>query len=97
MPDISMAFNYSMFKFPFKSENVGRERGKLQKFEYEDNEKSFFCKIESIFYVPKGFLLVIYIKTADRGLNVKYILANIFSHATCLQFKNDCSLFRCLY
>ena len=91
-----MAFNYSMFKFPFKSENVGREREKLQKFEYEDNEE-FFLQNKSIFYIPKGFLLVIYIKTADTGLNVKYILANIFSHATCLQFKNDCSLFRCLY
>lgn len=41
MSAISMAFNYSMFKFPFKSENVGREREKLQKFEYEDNEEFF--------------------------------------------------------
>ena len=60
-------------------------------------KRVFFCKIKGIFYILKGFLLVIYIKTADTGLNVKDISANIFSHATCLQFKNDCTLFRCLY
>ena len=50
---ISMAFNYSMFKFPFKSENVGREREKLQKFEYEDNEE-FFLQNKKHFLYSEG-------------------------------------------
>ena len=42
--------NYSTSIFPFKSGRCGKEWRKLQKFEYLENEKSFFNEIKNIFY-----------------------------------------------
>ena len=41
--------NYSTYICPFESRKCGKERGKLQKFEYLENEKSFLDEIENIF------------------------------------------------
>ena len=42
--------NYSTSICHFESEKCGKEGKKLQKFEYLENEKSFFNEIKSIFY-----------------------------------------------
>ena len=42
--------NYSISIYPFEYGKCGKERKKLQKFEYLENEKSFFDKIKNIFY-----------------------------------------------
>ena len=42
--------NYSTSIYSFESGKCGKEGKKLQKFEYLDNEKSFFDEIKNIFY-----------------------------------------------
>ena len=42
--------NYSTSICPFESGKCGKEGKKLQKFEYLENEKSFFDEIKNIFY-----------------------------------------------
>ena len=42
--------NYSNFIFPFKSRKCEKEGGKLQKFEFLDNEKSPVDGMKSIFH-----------------------------------------------
>ena len=42
--------HYSPFICPFKSGKCGKEGKKLQKFEYLENEKSFFDEIKGIFH-----------------------------------------------
>ena len=42
--------NYSSSIRPFESGNCGKEGGKLQKFEYLENEKSFLDEIKNIFH-----------------------------------------------
>ena len=39
---------------PFVSEKCGKKRKKLQKFEYLENEKSFFDEIKILFIVLEG-------------------------------------------
>ena len=41
---------YSTFNCPFESGKCGKEGGKLLKFEYLDNEKSFLDEIKCIFH-----------------------------------------------
>ena len=54
--------NYSTSICPFDSGKCGKEEGKLQKFEYLVNEKSFFDEI-NISYSFEGLLLGEKIKT----------------------------------
>ena len=42
--------NYSSSIDPFESGKCGKEGKKLQKFEYLENEKSFFDEIKNTFY-----------------------------------------------
>ena len=42
--------NYSTSICPFESGKSGKERKKLQKFEYLENEKSFFNEIKNTFH-----------------------------------------------
>ena len=42
--------NYSTSTCPFESGKCGKERKKLQKFEYLEKGKSFLDEIKSIFY-----------------------------------------------
>ena len=44
----SWHLNYSTSTCPFGSGKCGKERGKLQKFEYFENEKSFLDEIKNI-------------------------------------------------
>ena len=41
---------YSIFSIFLKSKNVEQERGKLQNFDYFDNEKSILSEIKNILY-----------------------------------------------
>ena len=50
----SWHLNYSTSTCPFGSGKCGKERGKLQKFEYLENEKSFLDEIKKHFIVLKG-------------------------------------------
>ena len=51
--------NYSTSTCPFESGKCGKERKKLQKFEYLENEKSFLDEIKNIFsQFLKGYHLV---------------------------------------
>ena len=51
--------NYSTAICPFESEKEGKEGKKLQKFEYLQNEKSFFGEIKNFFpKFIKGYHLV---------------------------------------
>ena len=50
--------NYSTSICPFESGNCGKERKKLQKIEYLENEKCFLDEIKSIFQFVKGYHLV---------------------------------------
>ena len=43
--------NYSTSICPFESGKFGKEGKKLQKFEYLENEKSFFDEIKNIFHI----------------------------------------------
>ena len=43
--------NYSTSTCPLESGKCEKERKKLQKFEYLDNEKSFFDEIKNIFFI----------------------------------------------
>ena len=45
---------FSTFIFPFESRKSGKEGEKLQKFEYQKNEKSFLIEIKSIFHSFEG-------------------------------------------
>ena len=45
---------YSTSICPFESGNCGKEGKKLQKFEYLENEKSFFDEIKTFSIVFKG-------------------------------------------
>ena len=45
---------YSTSIHPFESRNCGKEGKKLQKFEYLENEKSFFDEIKTFSIVFKG-------------------------------------------
>ena len=47
---INDIINYSISIFSLKSGNCGKERKKLQSFEYLEKEKSFFDKIKNNFY-----------------------------------------------
>ena len=42
--------NYSTSICPFESGKSGKEEEKTQKYEYLENEKSFFDEIENILY-----------------------------------------------
>ena len=42
--------NYSTFTCPFESGKCGKEVKKLQKFEYLENDKSFFDEIKNVFH-----------------------------------------------
>ena len=42
--------NYSTSTCPFESGKCGKEREKLQKLEYLENEKSFLDEIKNIFH-----------------------------------------------
>ena len=44
----SWHINYPTSTCPFKSEKCGKEKKKLQKFEYLQNEKSFLDEIKNI-------------------------------------------------
>ena len=46
----SHIINYSTSICPFESGKSGKEEEKTQKYEYLENEKSFFDEIENIFY-----------------------------------------------
>ena len=46
--------NYSTSICPFVFGKCGKEREKLQKFEYLENEKSFLDEIKDTFIVFKG-------------------------------------------
>ena len=50
--------NYSTSFCPSESGKSGKEEGKIQKFGYLENEKSFLDKIENIFQFLKGYHLV---------------------------------------
>ena len=41
--------NYTTSIYPFKSGKCGKERTKLQRFEYLENEKSFLDEMKNIF------------------------------------------------
>ena len=45
----------------------------LQNIEYFKNEKSFLGKVESIFHIFKGFLLVKYRMIADISFKIFYL------------------------
>ena len=45
--------NYSTSICPFESGKCGKEGKKLQKFEYLENEKSFFDEIKTFFSLVK--------------------------------------------
>ena len=42
--------NYSTSICPFESGNCGKERKKIQKFEYFENEMRFLDEVKNIFY-----------------------------------------------
>ena len=42
--------NYSTSICPFESRKCGKEEGKIQKFEYLENRKSFLDEIKNIFH-----------------------------------------------
>ena len=46
--------NYSTSTCHFESGKCGKERKKLQKFEYLENEKGFLDEIKTFFIVFKG-------------------------------------------
>ena len=46
--------NYSTSTYPLESGKCGKERKKLQKFEYLKNEKSFLDEIKTFFMDFKG-------------------------------------------
>ena len=46
--------NYSTSICPFESGKSGKEEGKIQKFEYVENGKSFLDEIKNIFTVLEG-------------------------------------------
>ena len=46
------------FRLPFWIWKFGKEGKKLQKFEYLENEKSFFDEIKNIFQFWQGYHLV---------------------------------------
>ena len=48
------AANYSTSTCPLESGKCGKERKKLQKFEYLENEKSFLDEIKTFFMDFKG-------------------------------------------
>ena len=48
--------NYSTSICPFESGNCGKEGEKLQKFEYLENQKSFFDEIKSIWWKNKNLI-----------------------------------------
>ena len=50
MQAIHDIINYSSSSCPFESGRCGKEGKKLQKFEYLNNEKSFFDEIKNIFH-----------------------------------------------
>ena len=55
-----------VFNFHFESENLGKERGGIQKFEDIENENNFLDEINRIFsQFFKSFLSVKYNKIAD--------------------------------
>ena len=43
--------NYSASICPFESWKSGKEKEKIQKYEYLENEKSFLHEIKNIFYI----------------------------------------------
>ena len=49
-----MTSNYSTSICPFESGKCGKERQKLQEFEYLENEKSFVDEIKNIFIFFEG-------------------------------------------
>ena len=49
--------NYTISICPFQSKKCGKEGKKLQKFEYVENEKSFFDEIKNIFYNFLGAII----------------------------------------
>ena len=46
--------NYSTSACPFESGKCGKERKKLQKFEYRESKNSFLDEIKNIFIVFEG-------------------------------------------
>ena len=50
--------NYSTSFCPSESGKSGKEEGKIQKFGYLKNEKSFLDEIKNIFQFLKGYHLV---------------------------------------
>ena len=50
--------NYSTSICPFEFGKSGKEKEKIQKFEYLGNEKSFLDEIKNIFQFFKGYHLV---------------------------------------
>ena len=50
MQDNLWHLNYSTSIFPFESGKCGKDGKKIQKFEYLENEKSFFDEIKYIFH-----------------------------------------------
>ena len=54
MQDNLWHHKYSTSTCPFESGKCGKERKKIQKFEYLENEKSFFDEIKTFFIVFEG-------------------------------------------
>ena len=54
MQDNLWHHKYSTSICPFESGKCGKERKKLQKFEYLENEKSFFDEMQKNFIVFEG-------------------------------------------
>ena len=50
MQDNLLYHKYSTFICPFESGQRGKEGQNLQKFEYLENEKTFFDEIKNIFH-----------------------------------------------
>ena len=47
---VDVIINYSTSICSFESGDCGKEEKKLQKFEYLENEKSFFDEIKNLFH-----------------------------------------------
>ena len=54
MQDNLWHLNYSTSIFPFEFGKCGKDGKKIQKFEYLENEKSFFDEIKTFFIVFEG-------------------------------------------